>query len=229
MSDAEIKRRKQLQGKISRTTSTLGLGSLAALGTAAVVTKNPKALKKLPYLKNASPKALKGAALNTGVVSSGIGGVGGYNFAAYTAAESRKKKPVALVKSLSSEHEMEATYGEVAKAWTPTIERPYDPEEKRHARNRTQEVALGAAGGAGVATGGVVAAEGHLRVKNYTKNDKSGTKIRNARKLRGRGGKVAVAGAGALLASEGVRRKRESGSWSSYSKRDESAFGITHV
>ena len=50
-----------------------------------------KVAAKVPH---GYPNKLKDAATGVGVVSGGIGGVGGYNFAAYTNAESRKKKAV---------------------------------------------------------------------------------------------------------------------------------------
>ena len=103
MSDAEIKRRKKVQGRISQTTSTLGLAGVT-VGTAAVLaSKKPGSLKrmrKLPGQEKLTADKLKDAGLYTSLASGGIGGVGGYNFAAYTNAESRKrtmiqpKKPV---------------------------------------------------------------------------------------------------------------------------------------
>jgi len=103
MSDAEIRRRKKVQGHISQTTSTLGLTSLGLLG-ASVATKKPGsrtygALKRIPQLKKIETPSqmsgkLKDASLATSVTAGGIGGVGGYNFAAYTAAESKKKKQI---------------------------------------------------------------------------------------------------------------------------------------
>lgn len=92
MSEAELHRRQKLQSKIGRTTSTLGLGGLGMLGVAAATKKNPGALKRVPGLKRANPEKFRQAALNTGVVSSGIGGVGGFNQASIYSAESRRKK-----------------------------------------------------------------------------------------------------------------------------------------
>jgi hypothetical protein len=96
MSDAEIKRRKKAQGTITQTTSTLGLTGLTALGSSALLRRGK--LQKVPgipkKLKNADPTKVKEFGQNTSVVAGGIGGLGGYNFAAYTNAESRKRNQV---------------------------------------------------------------------------------------------------------------------------------------
>lgn len=78
MSDVELRGRKKAAGHIAVTTSTMGLGSLAALGAGA-------ALKK--------PRLTKVAATGS-IVSGGVGGAGGYNFAAIQRAEA-KRRPVA--------------------------------------------------------------------------------------------------------------------------------------
>lgn len=78
MSDAELKRRRNLQSKVAITSSTLGLGSLGALGAGA-------ALKK--------PRLGKIAATGS-IAAGGVSGAGGYNYAAITRAEARKR-PVA--------------------------------------------------------------------------------------------------------------------------------------
>lgn len=96
MSDTELNRRKKLQGSISRTTSTLGLGGLGLLGASMVARKNPARLKQIqsihPKLKKVTPDQIKGTAQNVALVSGGIGGLGGYNFASYTNAEAKRKK-----------------------------------------------------------------------------------------------------------------------------------------
>lgn len=96
MSDNELATRKKVQGHISRTTSTLGLGGLGLLAASAVARKNPARLKQIqsmhPRLKNVQPEKIKNTAQNVALVSGGIGGLGGYNFASYTAAEAKKKQ-----------------------------------------------------------------------------------------------------------------------------------------
>ena len=95
MSDAEIKRRKKLQSHISTSTGTLGL---TALGGTLLATKRGnravaagfRAVKK-PMPQALRPKKLKGHTAPILATSAGIGGLGAFNFAAYTDAESRKR------------------------------------------------------------------------------------------------------------------------------------------
>jgi hypothetical protein len=95
MSDAEVRRRKKMQGHISQTTSTLGLGGLGVTGVAALAAKKPgvlRAVQKIPKMKNATPKKMKDTAINTGIVS---GGISGYSapHAVKAVKASRKVKP----------------------------------------------------------------------------------------------------------------------------------------
>lgn len=78
MTDVELRRRKKLAGNIALTTSTVGLGGLGLLG-AGVALKKPRLTK---------------IATTGSIVNGGIGGAGGYNFAAINRAEA-KKRPVA--------------------------------------------------------------------------------------------------------------------------------------
>lgn len=97
LSDAEIKRKKKIQGAVSQTTGALGLtalggtmlatkrgGKLTAKGFKAVGRERPKALDPVKLKSHTAPIL---------ATSAGIGGVGAFNFAAYTNAESRKRKP----------------------------------------------------------------------------------------------------------------------------------------
>lgn len=88
MSDAELRRRKKLQGHISQTTATLGL---AALGSRALGTKAAGRLTRIPA---GAGERLKNASTALTTTGAGIGGVGGYNFAAYTKAEAQRKQSV---------------------------------------------------------------------------------------------------------------------------------------
>ena len=99
MSDAEIRRRKHLQGTISQTTGTLGLTALG--GTLLASRGGRNTLRKIPQLKNKikAPPAkdpdrdkIKGAVTPILATGAGLGGLGAFNFAAYTNAESRKRK-----------------------------------------------------------------------------------------------------------------------------------------
>jgi len=249
MSDAEIRRRKQLQGHISQTTSTLGLTGLGITGASALAARKTPggakvlgALRKVPGLKKATPEKMKNAAINTGIVSGGIGGVGGFNFASYTGAESKKRqRPVQPVKK---ELGMDmGYYGEegrpiklpeikvpIEKSWEP-VAGNYDPEAKRHKRAKVYEPALagvgagatGAAGYTGVKAGKLALA--NRKISQNAKNLPRVSAAHAARKASAiKGGKVsaglAAGGAAALGASALVHRGRK-GSWQSYGKRDD--------
>jgi hypothetical protein len=184
MSDAEIRRRKKVQGNISRTTSTLGLAGVGVGGAAALAARKPgalKAIQNLPKMKGTTEQGLKDAGLYTSLASGGIGGVGGYNFAAYTNAESRKRKQLAPVKK---ELGMDmGYYGEegnqvklpeikvpIEKAWSPSANN-YDSERSRKKRSKTYENAalVGAgAGGAYTASQGMKAVGEAKKVKPRT-------------------------------------------------------------
>jgi hypothetical protein len=157
MSDAELRRRKKLQGTISRTTSTLGLAGVGTLGAGLALKKNPAMLRKIPRYSKLSNKAIqaKGARLgeratHIGILSGGIGGLGGYNFAAYTNAESRKRQMKPVAKSYGHEADMTPYTGEegVAKAWSPTGD-TFDSEARRGKRSKVYEGASLAGAGAG--------------------------------------------------------------------------------
>lgn len=118
MSDAEIRRRKRVQGHISQATATLGLAALATRGGASAVGR----LKKVPKLMSLGPK-LKEASNTLTTTGAGIGGVGGYNFAAYTNAESKKRKPVAKAFNFdrSQAKQMAKTGATAAAAQAPKV------------------------------------------------------------------------------------------------------------
>lgn len=214
MSDTEIRHRKKVQGQISRTTSTLGLSGLGMLGASVAAKKNPavlKPLRKIPKLKKVSDSHLRETAQNVGLVSGGIGGVGGYNFAAYTNAESRKKSQM------------------VKKAWSATGTL-YDSEKNRAKRaDAYQTGANVAAGGAAVGSvhqlhqgaknwRGMEAARGITRKK----------KLLLSRKATGRGVLLAATAAGSAGAAQAVKHKKNA-SWQPYAKRSAlSAFGVEH-
>lgn len=104
MSDAEIRRRKKLQGVTARTTGVLGLTSLGAFGAskipgAKLMTKTPK-LRRIAAGVN--EKRMKEVALGTSTAGAGIGGAGSFNFAAYTSAESRKRNQIKKSENVSA-------------------------------------------------------------------------------------------------------------------------------
>jgi hypothetical protein len=262
MSDTELRHRQKIQGKIARTTSTLGLSGLGITGVAAVAARKGrvgtgtlKAIRKVPKLGNATPEGMKNAAINTGIVSGGIGGVGGFNQASIYSAESRRRKQAVPVKKSEGASDLGMEMGyfgeeghaitheqieeEIAKAWEP-VARNYDPEAKRHARAKKYEV-----GGASVAAGtgtGAVAAGVHA-LKNESKNRTAGQiqarhlpNVKAAQAVRHakatRSGKLA-AGLGGVAAVTGagaaLAHHGRRNSWQSYEKRDTtSAFGVDH-
>lgn len=194
MSDAEIRRRKKIQGGVSRTTSTLGLGGLAVGGTA-LAARKPKVLgtlKKLPGMQNVDENKLKDIGLYTSLASGGIGSVGGYNFAAYTNAESRKRRPVVPKKPVKKNlDEFYTPYsGEEG------IAKAYDPEEKRMARNKAYEGATLVGAGAG----GAATAHQSLKLGNTIKGG-----VKTAQ--RGGGGKYHYVEAGGLKSMKSAGKK----------------------
>lgn len=243
MSDTEIRHRKKLQGTISRTTSTLGLTGLGLTGAAALAAKKPGLLRNVPKLNKVTPHQIKNAAINTGLVSGGIGGLGGFNFAAYTNAEAKRKKQI--MKSDDEPLEM-GYYGEegrpielppivvpeseINKAWSPVAE-PFDSEARRSKRSKRYEKGAAAAAGA---SGGYAGFHTVKAIK-AAKKDRPGLKripgIDVHAPVMRHGGRAAAGLAGVGVAAgvaEGIRRKRE-GSWQSYSKANTtSAFGVDH-
>jgi hypothetical protein len=101
MSDAEVRRRKKLQGHISQATGGLGL---TALGGTLLATKTgnrlgSKALKAVK-VKRVMPAPEAITTKFTAPVlatSAGIGGAGSFNFASYTGAEAKKRQRLTAV------------------------------------------------------------------------------------------------------------------------------------
>jgi hypothetical protein len=244
MSDAEIKRRKKIQGAVSRTTGTLGLASLGAFTTARLGGKGTSALKAqkaIPALKRINPAVADKVALGTSTAGAGIGGASSFNFAAYTSAEGRKRQPVK--KNVETTMDM-GHYAEegIAKNWEPTA-RNYSPEANRKRRAKAYEVgtagAAGVAGGASLvrlAEGQAIASDGRAgrlkasqesRVKNPSVKAQRyldgvaarKTAVKAKRVSAGKAGAAAV-GLGAATAGIHSWRKKEFGK--------SSAFGIAH-
>ena len=222
MSDAEIRRRQKLQSKIGRTTSTLGLTGLGLTGVAAAASKKPGMLKAIPKLRDAKPAQLKNAAINTGIVSGGIGGAGGFNQAAVYSAESRRRRPAAVSKGVPVEMGYYGEAGaplssqEIEKAWAP-VSSGYDAESKRHKRADAYGNAALAGAGAGAAVAahqGTKAVQAGLKLNGgaelKTLADKGGV----LRRAGGAGAGLAAVGAG-LAARKGIERGKKK-SWQSY-------------
>lgn len=178
MSEAEQRRRQKLQSKIGRTTSTMGLTALGVTGAAALGAKKPgalKAIQKIPGLAKTTPEKMERAAIKSGIISGGIGGVGGFNQASIYSAESRRRNQTTPVKK---DYGMDMGYfgeegtpllpteieAEIAKAWSPSASN-FDSERNRQKRNKGYQSATIAAGGAGGALAGIegVKAIGHAR------------------------------------------------------------------
>jgi hypothetical protein len=201
MSDAEIKRRKKVQGHVSQVTGGLGLAALG--GTLAASRGGRNALRKLPQLKGKikapPPKdpnrdKIKGAVTPVLATSAGLGGIGSFNFAAYTNAESRKKntmlKKQPVKKDFSPSPFEDGMIGEegFAKAWSATAT-DYDPEVKRRKRldrAETGTVAAAGVGGAATAGYGMSTASEAKKIRRVdavevsTAHDKNGTKVKRA-------------------------------------------------
>lgn len=167
ISETEIRRRQKLQGKIGRTTSSLGLAGAAIGGAALISGKKPGSLKyirKVPGLKKATHAGLSEAGLYTGLAAGGIGGVGGFNQASIYSAESRRRKQAVPVKK---DFGMEMGYygdegtpltpteieAEIEKAWTPSASN-FDSEGGRKKRADAYSAGALVTGGAGAAYGG---------------------------------------------------------------------------
>jgi hypothetical protein len=258
MSDAEIRRRKKTQGHISQVTGGLGLAALG--GTLAASRGGRTALRKVPALKSKikapPPKdpnrdRIKGAITPVLATSAGLGGLGAFNFAAYTNAESRKRKQT-VVKSMGVDmgyYGDEGHQGVIEKAWDPVASN-YSSERSRQKRAKVYEgaaLAGAGAGGAAAAHYGVKTgqAAGKLKPKKMApmETGKAGAKVPFASKaekavslkgLKTVGGHGAKAAAGvgtvglATAAHRGIKRKRET-TWQPYAKRDTlSAFGVDH-
>lgn len=250
MSDAEIRRRKKVQGRVSEVTGGLGLVALG--GTLAASRGGRNMLRKVPKLESKikAPPArdphrdrIKGAVTPVLATSAGLGGASSFNFAAYTRAESRKKKAMTPAPIKKQFEPMEMGYfGEegrpvklpkievpIEKAWEPVASN-YDSERSRHRRSKVYESgALVTAGGAGAYT----AHQGRKAVKTIRATKPAAdTTLDALRPAFRRGGKT-IAGAAAVGAAVGantaIKHKRKS-SWESYGKRDSvSAFGVDHT
>ena len=187
MSDAEIRRRKKTQGHVSQATGALGLAALG--GTLAASRTGRGQLRKIPALKNkiAAPPPkdpnrdrIQGAITPVLATSAGLGGASSFNFAAYTGAESRKRKqavPAPVKKDIGMDMGYFGEEGHpvklpeikvpIEKAWEP-VASSYSPEGSRKKRAKAYETGalVGAgAGGAVAASQGTKAVQAGKKVK----------------------------------------------------------------
>ena len=156
MSDAEIRRRKALQGKISETTGALGL---TALGGTLLATKGGSKATKAAFKVAGrerpgflKPKNLRRHTAPILATSAGIGGAGSFNFAAYTNAESRKRR--AMVQKNDDAPYM----GEegIAKRYEEEISKIGDwktIDQREQVQRRQRKAMRGAGAAAGVGAG----------------------------------------------------------------------------
>lgn len=99
ISDAQMRRKKKNQAKLSTAAAVTGLTGLAGLGTSAIVRHNPKYVAKIPALKgklvegnaDALANSIKDKSYIAGATSTGVGGIGSLNFAAIQREEARKR------------------------------------------------------------------------------------------------------------------------------------------
>jgi hypothetical protein len=192
-SDQQLERRKKLSGATSVVTSTMGLGALGVMGLRSKGGK--QAIKHLaphqPQIAGRLKKirsGLKGKETPILTTSAGIGGLGGYNYAAIQRQEAQKQK-----KQNAQSTALKAKVNRLAKS--------YDPEEERHKQNKIGAATLGVAGAGGIAAAvpqGLEANRQRGRIK--TLKTKS-AKARAGRIMRAKGGKaalLALGGAGAI-------------------------------
>jgi len=241
MSDTEIRHRKKIQGHLSQTTGVLGLSSLGAF--AASKAPGAKVLAKTPRLARAAskinPKKAEGAALGLSTAGAGIGGAGSFNFAAYTGAESKKRKPAMPVTKRGTTTGLTGdvgVYGEIGKKWEPSSSK-YDSEKSRMKRAQAYEdvggpatgVLAAGAGGKGVQAGKLLRTNRKIKVsaRNLPNVRRAMAGRREAAVGHGKAG-LALGGAAAATgaATLAVRNRNRSRSWAPYAKR--SAFGVDH-
>jgi len=119
LSQTQIDRKKKAGANLTRTTSALGLGSVAALGVASAAPKlarSGKLARVIPKATEANANLIrqrtKSHLITVGVVSSGIGGYNGFNNASWQSAEARQRKIKSQVAKSASGSVGEGFYGE---------------------------------------------------------------------------------------------------------------------
>lgn len=143
MSDAEIRRRKKVQGNLSIVGGTLGLTALGARGGATAFAG--KRAGKLLRVAGDPQREQKLKDISTGLTTAGagLGGAGAYNFAAYTKAESRKRS---LNVKKSWEAPMDFGLGGVQQG--ENVSKAYTSSERRDINSAGNHgIVPGAAGG----------------------------------------------------------------------------------
>ena len=242
MSDAEIRRRKKIQGISSRTTGALGLtalgGTLLATKGGSRATKNVFRAVNIERPVGLKPKNLRRKTAPILATSAGIGGATSFNFAAYTSAEAKKRKQV-VRKSMTDDLDMAPTYGVegFAKNWQP-VARNYNPESKRQKRGEAYpRIAAAVSGGAGVgaAARGLQALDKitdakAIRAQNAASGARKMYKPLHAAGMKNlkSAGKLGAVSATAAGGAAVLHHKKKSRSWDTYAKSATSAFGVLH-
>lgn len=221
MSQAEINRRKKVQGLSSQVGGTLGL---AALGGTLLATKRGSSATKAAFksVGRERPTFLKPKRINAKIApvlatSAGIGGASAFNFAAYTKAEAKQRKkkvPVMKYDPYEIEFPLASEVG-IAKRY-------YDPEEKRMKRADNLQAGANVAGGAaavGAVHQGSKAAK-KIKLVAINQHPNAGKEFRVPLKGAGHAGKaagLAAGAAGAVYAGKKIRDKTRNGnSWDIY-------------
>lgn len=192
LSQEQIDRKKKIGAELTRATSAIGLGSLAAMG-GAYGTRKLAGGKLLPKLNPAKARAFEQKVTSklvpATVVASGIGGYNGFNAAAWQSAEARQRKSK-VVKSAppspfedghyGSEGSSEVYLEEISKIgeW-----KTIDQRELSQRRSRKTMRHSGAAAGIG---GGLVAL-GYHDGGDKAKYKRAGTALRSVNDWRATG------------------------------------------
>jgi len=209
--DQQLQRRKNISAGTSIATSTMGLGALGVLGIRSgagkkainhLATKSPNAAGRLKKIRS----GLKGKETPILTTSAGVGGLGGYNYAAIQRQEGKKAK--------HKQADYDALKSKVNRL-DRAVNKYYDPEGERHKQNKIAAAGLGAAGvGSGIAAVAPAkeAVRQHGRIAGLkTKAAKARAgRIRNVKggkaALLALGGGAAVAGGTKLALNEYSRR-----------------------
>jgi len=199
-SDKQLQRRKNISGATSIATSTMGLGALGVMGLRSgagkqaikhLGTKSPQVAGRLKKIRS----GLKGKETPILTTSAGIGGIGGYNYAAIQHQEGKKNK--------HKQAEYNALKNKVNRL-DATVHKAYDPEAERHRQNKIGAGVLGV-GGAGSLAAAVGPGKEAYRQHGRTGKLKTKTAINRAKGIRNaKGGKAALltlGGGGALVAA----------------------------
>lgn len=197
--DQQLQRRKNISAGTSIATSTMGLGALGVMGLRSGAGKQaikhlaPKAPKAAGRLK-AIRSGLKGKETPILTTSAGIGGLGGYNYAAIQRQEGKKSK--------HKQAEYNALKTKVNRL-DAAVNKAYDPEGERHRQNKIGAAVLGVGGGAGIATAIRPAQEALHQNSRIAGLKTKAAKARAGRIRNVKGGKAALLALGGAAALGG--------------------------